>query len=412
MYVLLMKWDALVFNALVDHDVNVILVGDEWDEKWIPPSAYQQCYRYLKLNNFNSIEMLSSLYHDLLALEVSVDHVLWNNELAVSAGGFLRECFSIDGMKSHFVLSARDKRAMRHALKEKAYSVEFASIPCLFGHSIESLDASFLNRAPYVLKPSSAAGSLLTRIVEPDEDKECLLLDAWEQGDWGPYRSKSMIAESIIHGDEYHADGCITHGELKLVSVSKYFDKHVHSDNRRGQDGSFVLPRVAHELFYQNAEQLVGDALASMGYNNTTFHLEFIYDGSQFHFLESAARVGGSGALIKSIEFATGINISRYFVSELLNKPYHEAVPRGDYVGFTNVVPSHKGVVKSLPDYNVIGERVGLLWHQCHFKVDDHVDPSLGQYRWGNQIVFGRDSEQALLESFWHLHRNAQVQLV
>ena len=194
----------------------------------------------------------------------------------------------------------------------------FVSIPRTLAPSRSGVLLAF--ETPMILKPASGAGSEHVCRIEQSKDLTDKVTSIWSNTNWGPYRTRDLIVESWCSGEDYHADGFVLNGKTNLISVSKYFEKHVTQHGVRGRLGSYVLPKSYNADFYNEISFLTSTIIENLGLNDCIFHIEFLVDDSRITFVEIASRIGGSGALAKSIEFGTGQNPNTQFMSLLLEK--------------------------------------------------------------------------------------------
>jgi hypothetical protein len=116
------------------------------------------------------------------------------------------------------------------------------------------------------------------------------------------------LLERYIPGEVYHVDSIVSGGSVVFAEAHRYARPPFDVMHGGGIFASRTLQRDSaetNELSSNNQE-----VARALGFTRGVLHTEFIRssDSGQFHFLETAARVGGAN-IVEMVEAATGINL-------------------------------------------------------------------------------------------------------
>ena len=265
----------------------------------------------------------------LRAVEVAarterIDRIAALDDFDVEAAAMLREALRVPGMGETTARYFRDKLAMRMRARFAGMRVpEFVHV---LNHDAI---AAWARRVPppWMMKPRSSAAAIGIRRLESEPQ----LWDAIEQAGEGQSR---YLLETFVSGDVYHVDSIVCGRRVVFAAPHKYgrppFEVAHHG-------GIFVTRRLADDgeegaaLLELNARLLEAFHL-----ERGVSHTEFIRsENGQWHFLETAARVGGA-FIVDVIEAATGLNLWREWAAlEIAGEAGTYTVPphRRDYAG-------------------------------------------------------------------------------
>jgi hypothetical protein len=233
-----------------------------------------------------------------LARSQTIDRIVALDDFDVEQAALLREHLRVPGMGDTTSRYFRDKLAMRVRAQEVGIAVpEFVHV----------LNDDAINRylervpAPWVLKPRSEGSAAGIKKVRSHDD-------VWRHLDeLGDLRS-FYVLEKYVPGDVYHVDGVISEREMPFVIASRYGKPPLDVMHSGDLFVTRTLPDDSPES--RETVRLTRELLQALGFVRGATHTEFIrsHDDGRFHFLETAARVGGAH-IAEMVEAATGINL-------------------------------------------------------------------------------------------------------
>lgn len=266
-----------------------------------------------------------------LARQRRFDRIVALDDYDVETAAALREHLRLPGLGDSAARLFRDKLAMRVRAREAGLPVP--PFTALFND--EEVDA-FLAEVPgpWLLKPRTLAGSEgIRKLARADE--------AWKALEALGDRRSHHLLERFVAGAVFHVDALVWKGEVTFALVSRYGTPPLAALQGRGVFSTQVLHRENPDAVA--LRELNAQVTRVMGRTSGPTHTEFIRgeDGS-YHFLETAARVGG-GNIDRLIEAATGLVIwreaARLELADLRGELYKLPEMFGGYAGMI-VAPS------------------------------------------------------------------------
>jgi carbamoylphosphate synthase large subunit len=261
-----------------------------------------------------------------LARSERIDRIVPLDELNVEMAAALREHLQIPGLEESRARHFRDKLAMR--VQAQRQGVLMPRFTRLFPHA----DVGHFLRdvaPPWVLKPRTEASAVGIRKLRQASELWPVLA---ELGD----RQSHHLLEEFIAGDVYHADSVVADGRVIFCEAHRYFRPPFEVYHGGGLFRTSTLPRNEVETY--QLELITQQIASALSLEHGIMHTEFIRadaDG-RFHFLETAARVGGA-FINELVEAASGVNLwrewARLEVSVARGEPYAAPRPRQDYGG-------------------------------------------------------------------------------
>jgi hypothetical protein len=161
--------------------------------------------------------------------------------------------------------------------------------------------------------------------------------------------ARNFVVEEFVEGDEWFADGYLSEGELRFLSLGRYAQPCLSAVLDRAPVQTYSLDPVADKAAYDLASPLVGAALRALGLTDGVFHMELFHlpDGTLM-FSECAARRAG-GPIRDQIRWKYGVDLAADGVRALL-EPVGEPVTRiRDGVVASTFLPLRPGVVLDYP---------------------------------------------------------------
>jgi biotin carboxylase len=261
-----------------------------------------------------------------LARGEAVQRIVALDEFDLEMASTLREHLRVPGMGETTVRYFRDKLAMRMRAQEEGIAVpEFT--PVVNYDRLREYMATV--PPPWVLKPRLSASALGIRKLD-DSEQVWRALD--ELGDHQSFH----LLERFIPGNVFHVDSIVWEREVQLAEVHGYVSPPFDVYHGGGLFASRTVERNAPEA--REMRRLNEEVARALGMVRGTLHTEFIRsaEDGRFHFLETAARVGGA-FIVEMVEAATGINLwrewARLEVANMRKDDYRVPEPREDYAG-------------------------------------------------------------------------------
>ena len=261
-----------------------------------------------------------------LARTERIARIVALDEFDMEVAALLREHLRVPGMGVTAARGVRDKLAMRELAAAAGIPVpEFVAVV----HHDTIRQFLTHTSAPWVLKPRMQASAIGIRKLYSGEELWPIL----EQlGD----KQSHYVLERFVPGDVFHVDGIVIEGEVVFADAHQYAQPPFDTMHAGGIFASRSIPRGSAEDTALRAR--LTECVRAVSIDDGVVHAEFIRsrDGSQFYFLEIAARVGGAH-IAEMVEAATGVNLwrewARLEVAQARGEPYVLPETRQDYAG-------------------------------------------------------------------------------
>ncbi|MCG9692031.1 ATP-grasp domain-containing protein [Vibrio sp. Isolate22] len=232
----------------------------------------------------DALELAVLKQHEQQAFTAIVAMSEWDQIRA----GRLRARLGLAGTTEQQALYYRDKWLMKQTLSEQGVPVTpFSAI----SNVIEVLRFVEQVGYPIVVKPRLLAASMGLTVLQDEQQ-----LREFAQSGFGPSMEaqKHLLAEQWVDFDtEYHVDGLIENGELKVIWPSRYIgDVSVYDDGESLFGGVLLSP---DDPIRKPLQALIEQTLSALPpLSTTTFHAEvFRTRDGQLLVNEIAARTGG-----------------------------------------------------------------------------------------------------------------------
>ncbi len=239
------------------------------------------------------------------------------------------------------------------------------------------------HRGDCVIKPSDSSGSRGVNKIHDVEDVK----PAFESALTFSRRGEVLI-EEWLEGEEFGAQAIVEHGECKLLVL--------HSDI------TTPPPRripVGHGCPHPNEEELIGtvrniviDAIASLGINNTISNIDFILTEDGPKIIELTCRMGGTrlpevcGTYWGVDFYALSIHLA---LGEKINLP---PIPTGKANAAHNLIVSRQGTFLSMDQIN------DEFSHEIYFDSGERLALNSAQQIEMGYIQLIREDPSSILE--------------
>ena len=266
-----------------------------------------------------------------LARRLKFERIVALDEFDMHAVAHLREHMRTPGMGLTTTAYFRDKLAMRHQAKRAGILVpEFIGI--LNYDDLRGYMGSV--PAPWVLKPRAEASAIgIRKIHEPER--------LWRTLDELGDEQSNFLLERFVPGDIFHVDSITSERHVVFSEINRYGKPPMQVMH---EGGVFTTRAVDRNSDDAKALVAINEKLVpGLGMVRGVSHAEYIKahhpdekGGSQYYFLEVAARVGGA-FIAELVEYSTGLNLwaewARIEVSSLRGRPYVLPERKYSYAG-------------------------------------------------------------------------------
>lgn len=348
-------------------DVDILIDAGSWD--WYAyPGWPGESANVLITEDFNSSEHLAFRLGRLLRDGLSYDAVVGFDEYSLIPAWQAAKILGLPGLDWQLVVRMRDKSAQKSALREGGIAcAEWWLIDDIRRQSEEVQALS--EHLPLVLKPYSGAATVHTFVARSVSE----LREAVDRFAATPKRT--VIIETYVSGTEHHADGIVHDGGISVFSLGEYLDNLIHV--REGvTPGSITVSAATAPEPYQEARELISQALSCLGLRNGVFHAEMFRTPDGWVFSETAMRVGGGGIALYH-ETIGGLDLHESVARVQLGLPPHNghngAGTTPPVTGWT-FLPGPPGIVRDFPSREEVLKQEGVL----DAEFDTHPGQELG----------------------------------
>ncbi len=399
MNVLLCKFDTTELTAqwILDRADKVYLILDDFDaSRDLDEATVARMEKVYYVSSFDSIDELAAVAVDLMINDVRIDRIATFTEFSQYGAGYLAGLLGVENYSTALALNTRDKRQMKRLARQSGLrTASFASISGAVDADIEGIEATV--GYPLVIKPVNGLGTMSTARIDDRTGLEAFLASYSTRPE---IRSRQLIAEEYISGEELHIDAVWRDGEAWMLFVSRYFVPLLRQFSEGGLNGSVLLNEEDYAELYSQVATFHATLNGALGIRDGATHLEVFWDRvtGELTFSEIATRFGGGG-ISAMIREKCGLEAREVWVRELGGDDPGELPWRGSvhrYVGWINVEPTRSGVITVLPDKAKLERFAGVEHVDILHESGDHVglDHPSG---WCVLAVLGADSEQEIV---------------
>lgn len=159
-------------------------------------------------------------------------------------------------------------------------------------------------------------------------------------------RSKKVIIEEFIEGQEISIDVWKDNIGVKIISISESKKIQLNSENFTIYQSRYPVD-IADNLIEKI--RLIAEKLyLAFGLNNCPILIQAIINGNEINVIEFSARMGG-GSKYKFIEYMSGINIMKIYTERVLGNTQHIVNPKSSKKSIElNYVYAYNGVFDKL----------------------------------------------------------------
>lgn len=238
---------------------------------------------------------------------------------------------------------------------------------------------------PVIVKPVDSSGSRGVTKVENKSELEMAIKHAFEFS-----KSKRILVEEYLDGVEYTVETFNNNGETYVLAVTEKFKV----EGSRGTVSKELAYPSIEEQKIENIRNKVINATKALSYNDGPGHTEVILTKSGYvGLVEMAGRGGGFGVFDRMIPMASGVDVSKLTIQQLVGDKVQvdkNQIQKNIFSlkFFPSLCP---GIVKSIQGFEeaakIDGCQVG-----SYVKVGDKVESDFRDgNRLGYMLVKGKD---------------------
>lgn len=337
-----------VTDAAKRLNYELVSIIDDWDRPNKIPECQAHETRIYTQNNVKLELILGALSREG---QLKFDGVFSTFEYFILNASLLGEHLSKPFMPPLTAMAFRNKYLQKKLLSKTIDSNSFRIL------NLREMDERHkIDDFPLVLKPIAGGGSEDTFIVR----------DIEEYTDKINYFNKKgvlkLFEERFISGEEYHADGWVSNGEIKFFAVSKYGKPCINIQNGWLLNDTMLRPE-SHASLYEEVGIYLKETLQTLNLENGVFHMEFFIDPltNAIVFGECASRIPGN-YIAETFKQMFDIDLYEVLLQISVGETV-EAPDRGEithYYGYTHL-PSPSKKSTSLPSEKDVLELDGVV---------------------------------------------------
>ena len=377
---------------------RLALVSQDPPEKF-PTQVRQRLAGHWQVGNALDAGQLAAAVRSIAAAMGPVERLLGTLEQLQVALARAREDLGIEGMGVEAAECFRDKARMKDVLRA-------AGIACARHRLIaDAGDArSFVAEVgyPIVVKPPAGAGAVATFSVGDDAALEEVLRRT------PPHRSRPLLAEEFIRGEEHSFDGVSIDGELAWHSLTRYLPGPLEALQNPWIQWCVLLPREVDEARYDDIRREAARALDALGMVTGVSHLEWFRraDGS-IAISEVGARPGGA-QISKLISYAHDVSFYRVWARVMIDGAFDR--PERRYAaGAAFLRGQGRGRVKAIHGLDLAQRDLGALVVEAQLPRPGQLPSS--SYEGDGYVILRHPETRAVEEALRRLISTVRVEL-
>ncbi len=354
-HLLMVGPDHQALEAIQHHDIEVtVLVGGGTKDIGLPiPRGRAQ--RTVFTDDSKSVDSaLNCLYRNGLE---TFDAVYAHDEMALMTAAVLGQVLGARAIHPRTAAVFRDKYLQKSALAAAGVPVARSALI----EDIRDLPAGWeLPFAKAVVKPVAGQATQSTYAVTSTAEVRRIGAECKAKG----VTARTFVAEEFVEGEEWFADGVVSDGRLRFVSLGRYAKNCLTAVSERSPVRTFCLDPVADKEVYDAALPVVTQALTALGLGYGVFHMELFHHGSQVTFSECAARRGG-GPISDQVRHKFGVDLAALSllaqlqpIADIAAEPVPGAVASAFLPLVEGTLLDHPSVEELLAQPDVVNARI------------------------------------------------------
>jgi hypothetical protein len=172
------------------------------------------------------------------------------------------------------------------------------------------------------------------------------------------------VVEEFAEGEEWFADGVVSDGRVRFVSLGRYAKNCLAAVTDHSPVRTFCLDPVTDKALYDIAIPMVTRALAALGLGYGVFHMEMFYDGSRLAFSECAARRAG-GPISDQVRHKFGVDLAALSIlsqlqpiDDIAAEPVEGSIGSAFLPNVEGTLLDHPSIAELLAQPDVVNARI------------------------------------------------------
>ncbi|BFU47390.1 hypothetical protein [Krasilnikovia sp. MM14-A1004] len=338
-----------------------------------------------------------------LLSDVPFSHVVAPSEFNLQPAAFVRSYYGLAGPGYDMVNAFTNKYVMKQRLRDHGIPVApFTRVARLS----EAGDAAAELGWPIVVKPVVGGGAEDVLVIHDDADlaRHCAAGRSERMLAFGHF----LVAERFLTIDEeFHCDGILSEGEIRLSAVSRYFAPVLGSVGH--VVGSYTLPESDPRTAI--VRDLHRSVVRAMGLRDGVTHLEAFRVGDRFIVGEVAIRPGGGG-IPQQLSEQYGVDIWDALIATSLNEPVATVSRQPDDYLAQYMLPLRRGRITRISSADELRDIPGVVHAEVRHRVGDQVTRALNSVAMAGLVLVRARTETEIHAAVQALHERYELQTV
>lgn len=303
-----------------------------------------------------------------VAKKEQIDGIVTNSEPVLHIMAKLTDELKLPSVTSKIISLFLEKNLMRNHLgKYGLNTVRYKSCENIK----EAIDFFHSMNCKMIIKPTDSSASIGVYNVNSEED----ISKYFGPSQNANRRFHNVLLEEYIEGSEFSVDGICIGGKHYSLGVA---EKKQFSYNQN-LDKEVYFSYENNNFDYEKLKKLNNKIAESTGLPFGMTHAEYKYANGRFHFIEMAARGGGTFISTLIIPFLSGIDTLKILIESSLGEEKNKVIEINDQfknrcavLKFFSSPDEQSGVIRYINGMNVLKQK-GILKYSFNYKVGDFV---------------------------------------
>ena len=316
-----------------------------------------------------------------VARKEHIDGIVTNSEPVLHVMAKLTDELKLPSVTGRVISLFLEKNLMRdHLEKYGLNTVRYKSCKNIE----EAIDFFRSMNRKLIMKPTDSSDSKGVYTVNSEEDINKYFAMSQNVN----RRKQNVLLEDYIDGCEFSVDGICIDGRHYSLGIA---EKRQFSYNENLDEELYFSYRN-DKFDYKELKRINNNIAESTGLPFGMTHAEYKYKDGKFHFIEMAARGGGSFISTLIVPFISGIDTLKILIESSLGEEENKIVEinkqfknRCAALKFLSIPNEQSGIVNYINGMDALKQK-GILKYSFNYKVGDFVkkadygDERLGYY--------------------------------